>query len=188
MRGSGRQESQGFTLIELMIAVAIIGILAAIAIPNFLRYQLRIKAGESKVNLSAIRTAEESYFAEYGTYVSCADSPAAWTVGVPAAFKLPWADAGGFSEIGWSPDGEVYFQYHVEDPGGTGTEFVAEARSDLDSDTVQNVWGYVKPQAGLAAASANGSWGCPAGGLFIVSATGIEVVGPCCPLCAATIF
>ena len=60
----------GFTLIELMIVVAIIGILAAIAIPNFLRFQLKAKSSEGKVNLAAIRTAEESYFAEYGGYVS----------------------------------------------------------------------------------------------------------------------
>ncbi len=61
---------QGFTLIELMIVVAIIGVLAAIAIPNFLKFQIRSKAGEGKVNLAAIRTAEEAYFSEIGTYLT----------------------------------------------------------------------------------------------------------------------
>ncbi|HJO22533.1 MAG TPA: prepilin-type N-terminal cleavage/methylation domain-containing protein, partial [Myxococcota bacterium] len=65
----------GFTLIELMIVVAIIGILAAIAIPNFLRFQLKAKSSEGKTNLAAIRTAEESYYAEYGYYVSADPSP-----------------------------------------------------------------------------------------------------------------
>ena len=61
-----------------MIVVAIIGILAAIAIPNFIKFQLRAKAGESKVNLAGIRTAEESYFAEAGTYLDWpAEPPAA---------------------------------------------------------------------------------------------------------------
>ena len=63
------KQREGFTLIELMIVVAIIGILAAIAIPNFIKFQLRSKAGEGKVNLAGIRTAEESYFAEAGTYL-----------------------------------------------------------------------------------------------------------------------
>jgi prepilin-type N-terminal cleavage/methylation domain-containing protein len=67
-----RKSKKGFTLIELMIVVAIIGILAAIAIPNFLRFQLKSKSSEGKVNIAAIRTAEESYLAEFGEYVGVA--------------------------------------------------------------------------------------------------------------------
>ena len=65
----------GFTLIELMIVVAIIGILAAIAIPNFLQFQLRSKTGEAKTNIAAIRTAEEGYFAEFNNYVQAGSTP-----------------------------------------------------------------------------------------------------------------
>ena len=64
-----RKSNKGFTLIELMIVVAIIGILAAIAIPNFLRYQLKSKSSEGKVNIAAISTAQESFRAEFGSYV-----------------------------------------------------------------------------------------------------------------------
>jgi type IV pilus assembly protein PilA len=53
-------QRKGFTLIELMIVVAIIGILAAIAIPNFIRYQLRSKTTEAKVILGGAKTSEES--------------------------------------------------------------------------------------------------------------------------------
>src|SRR2546428_11868524 len=55
---------KGFTLIELMIVVAIIGILAAIAIPNFLQFQARSKQSEAKANLKAIFTAQKAFYQE----------------------------------------------------------------------------------------------------------------------------
>ena len=58
------RKQQGFTLIELMIVVAIIGILAAIAIPNFLRYQAQARQAEARTNLGGIFVAEVSFFGE----------------------------------------------------------------------------------------------------------------------------
>ena len=59
---------RGFTLIELMIVVAIIGILAAIAIPNFMTYQAKARQSEAKVNLGGMFTTATSYFAENNTF------------------------------------------------------------------------------------------------------------------------
>ena len=156
---SNLKRREGFTLIELMIVVAIIGILAAIAIPNFIKFQLRSKAGEGKVNLAAIRTAEESYFAEAGTYLD-------WTGRRRRPFR-PGEDSRsrrlrrsarpaarlahrspGFCWIGWQPEGDVYYSYEAfTGVGGTPTpadmttappttanEFYAGGVADIDAD------------------------------------------------------
>ena len=60
----------GFTLIELMLTVSIVGLLATVAIPTMMRFQLKAKAAECRVNIAAIREAEETFFAEFGAYAS----------------------------------------------------------------------------------------------------------------------
>ncbi|MFZ5468509.1 MAG: prepilin-type N-terminal cleavage/methylation domain-containing protein [Myxococcota bacterium] len=65
------RRASGFTLIELMIVVAIIGILAAIAIPNFIRFQAKSKQSEVKSNMKALFTAQRSYFQEKDKYTEC---------------------------------------------------------------------------------------------------------------------
>jgi type IV pilus assembly protein PilA len=196
MRKLLRKRSGGFTLIELMIVVAIIGILAAIAIPNFIRFQLRSKAAEGKTNLAAIRTAQEGYASEFGTYIPSTASPSNLDPGNLSADKQNWQDNGGFGTVGWAPEGETYYSYAVDAADGSGgggcpapgtpcVQFTAQGGSDIDDDGVLNVWGYVKPvtgaSAGIAGTSATTS-NCADTGVFnaVTSAQDLlETVGPC---------
>ena len=127
------RKQEGFTLIELMIVVAIIGILAAIAIPNFLQYQMKSRQSEAKTNLQAVRTSEIAFQAERGCYIGAAGEgvvapvgntktvPFPWGVGLgPAAAGTVWCAgagataSGNFRDMGFVATGNVNFRYTAD--------------------------------------------------------------------------
>jgi len=127
---------KGFTLIELMIVVAIIGILAAIAIPNFLNYQKKAKTSEARTNLGGIRTLEEAYAAEYDGYLACTINPAA---GPPPGTTTTWtAGVSSWDSLGFSPKGNIRFAYTVT--ATATTTFTATANADLDGDAADSTY------------------------------------------------
>ena len=68
MQAANRTRSEGFTLIELMVVVGIVGVLAMVAIPAFTGYVQQTRAAEATTFLAEIKTKQESYRAELGQY------------------------------------------------------------------------------------------------------------------------
>jgi len=170
----------GFALIELMIVVAIIGILAAVAIPNFILFQMRSKTSEAKTNLAAIRTAQEGFFAEFGSYVRAAQQPLV----AAGPQKAPWPALGGapgFDELGWRPEGDVYFRYSIVG-NAVGTDWGASAIGNLDADANMSAFGYIHPVPGLPTTGAAPT-NCNATGVYNpanpLAFDLLNTVGPC---------
>jgi type IV pilus assembly protein PilA len=128
---------RGFTLIELMIVVGLIGMLTAIAIPSFLRYQLKTKSSEGKTNLAAIRMAETSYHAAMDVYVSANLSPNV----ASSAARQAFVASPGFTSLGWEPEGPGFFTYAIA-TADAGQSFHATAHANLDGDATSQMWHY----------------------------------------------
>jgi len=154
-----RSREQGFSLTEMMVVVAIIGILSGVAVMSFRRYTVRVRVGEAYSMLGLIKAREEIYRAEFNQYASAAYHPA----GVPGVGQpLDWGTGAGvpadWQQVGVRPDRNLYFIYQVsagppnavgpvalDASGGATTPgyplvndswFVASAKADIDGDNM----------------------------------------------------
>lgn len=138
------QKRRGFTLIEMMITIAILGVLAAIAIPSYIRYVMRAKQTEAYTVLGTANNQQHALFASHDCFAIVEQTP---TVGVIGVTKNPWTSAVSglpfcqgnvmsMEDLGVRPNArDVYFHYAcaARDTPGNG-DFTCSAQDDLDGD------------------------------------------------------
>lgn len=144
------QGREGFTLVELMIVVALIGVLAAIAVPSFLSYQARSRRAEAYANLSAVARSQKSFFATRGIFHdSGLPYPDDTPYGGLGSHKMTWdaASENAFADLGWAPEGDVYYSYHSNTTQNCSCSlcFTATAYGDVDADGDPSAVMYVEP-------------------------------------------
>jgi len=135
---------KGFSLIELMIVVAIIAFLAVVSVPNFMKFLAKSKRAEAYMNLSAIYAAEKAYWAEHGTY-STDLKAIGWQ---PEGYR-----GGGKGEnfyytygFGSGAEGKNYFTGKLETPSSylapaqaNKNSFLILAAGDIDGDSQPDI-------------------------------------------------
>ena len=153
------RSQKGFTLIELMIVVAIIGILAAIAIPNFLQYQSRSRQSEARTNLGGIFVAETSFMADNQRYSDFAATGFS-LAGITNRYTYRSPNAAGSGGSGGTQGVDLFHSNAGSNTsGGTATaentvvasgaalptatapaQFTATATGNLDTDNTIDQW------------------------------------------------
>ena len=111
------ENRRGFTLIELMIVVAIIAVLAALSIVSFYGYRYRTVRAEAYASIGSIHSLQEAYAAEQNSYITAAWNPAV----VPAGLAVAWPAGSYLQGIGFGLKGTIWYRYSA----GAGSSWVA---------------------------------------------------------------
>lgn len=141
-------DQRGFTLIELMLVVGIMGIVASIAVPNFLRYQMQTRQSEARANLGGIFVAETSFFGEMSRYSSFYEVGFALAGGANRYNYYSYGTSqatGGTISVGSQQ--VIVATFGVQTPDNTVVPsatsqygFTATATANLDNDVTVDQW------------------------------------------------
>lgn len=139
-RSSSLRPQRGFTIIELMIVVTIIGLLSSIAIPEFVRFSRRAKSSERDVSIGAIMRTLNDHWINKGVFpggtqvLALPTNPPYGPSAQADGGRKPFDETlGSWSELNWRPHGTLYFHYTLAGSASTGVIFIT-AESDLDND------------------------------------------------------
>lgn len=121
-----KADAQGFTLIELMIALAILGILATIAIPSYQDYITRSKRSEATSNLLQLSTLQEQFYRDFRVYAG----------GTTSTGSAPTTSGGTDGNLAWATPSGSYFTYSMTSLS-SGQGFVAKGTGVSGSATAK---------------------------------------------------
>ncbi len=168
-----KMNQKGFSLVELMIVVAIIGILASVAVPSFQKFQAKARQSEAKTQLAALYAAEKAFHAEWLSYhPSFLDN--GYSPEGQLRYNVGFAAAGGFVNLGGYTGANSATAFNTTNycpgrgctaavtpftPSGaraslTQNAFVAVAVGQIDSDPAYDTWSvdnfkaFVNPTTG----------------------------------------